>query len=107
MKPFVLCVAILPVMASAALGADAEAGKRLAQQECAVCHVVESNQRNETGAAPPFDVIARKFGADADTLMFDLMGPHAKMNFALRRRDAADVAEYIQSLVKDDIIDAE
>jgi mono/diheme cytochrome c family protein len=107
MKLFVLCVASLPVMASTALGADAEAGKRLAQQECAVCHVVESNQRNEIGEAPPFEIIARKFGADADTLLFDLMGPHAKMNFSLRRREAADVAEYIRSFAKDDIIDAE
>jgi hypothetical protein len=39
-------------------------------------------------------------------LVFDLMGPHAKMNFALGRREATNVAEYIQSLVKDDI-DAE
>jgi mono/diheme cytochrome c family protein len=103
MKLFTLCVASLPVMASAALGADAEAGKRLAQQQCAVCHIVEPNQRDEVGEAPSFDVIGRKFGADSDLLMFDLMGPHAKMNFALRRREAADVAEYIQSLVKDEI----
>jgi mono/diheme cytochrome c family protein len=104
MRLFVICcVASLPIMASAALGADADAGKRLAQQRCAVCHVVDANQRDEVADAPPFDVIARKFGADSDMLAFDLMSPHAKMNFALRPRDAADVAEYIRSLVTDEI----
>ena len=103
MRLFMLCcVASLPIMASAALGADVEAGKRLAQQRCAVCHVVGPNQRDEVAEAPPFDTIARKFGADSDMLLFDLMGPHAKMN-ALRRSDADDVAEYIRSLVKDEI----
>ena len=48
MRLFVLCcVAGVPMMASAALGADVEAGKRLAQQRCAVCHVVGPNQRDE------------------------------------------------------------
>jgi mono/diheme cytochrome c family protein len=104
MRLFMLCcVASLPIVASAALGADVEAGKRLAQQRCAACHVVDANQRSEVADAPPFEVIGRKFGADSDVLLFDLMGPHAKMNFALRRRDAANVAEYIQSLVKDEI----
>jgi mono/diheme cytochrome c family protein len=104
MRRFVICwVASLPIMASAALGADAEAGKRLAQQRCATCHVVDANQRDEVADAPPFDVIGRKFGADSDLLVFDLMGPHAKMNFRLRPGDADDVAEYIRSLVKDEI----
>ena len=104
MRLFLLCcVASLPIMASAALGADVDAGKRLAQQRCAVCHVVDASQRGEVADAPPFEVIGRKFGADFDMLEFDLMSPHAKMNFALRQRDAADVAEYIRSLVKDEI----
>ena len=103
MRLFLLCwVASLPVMASTALGADGEAGKRLAQQRCAMCHVIGPNQRDEVAQAPPFEAIARKFGPDTDVLLFDLMGPHAKMN-ALRRSDADDVAEYIRSLVKDEI----
>ena len=103
MRLFVLCcVAGLPIMASAALGADVEVGKRVAQQRCAACHVVGPNQRDEVAEAPPFDTIARKFGADSDMLLFDLMGPHARMN-ALRRSDADDVAEYIRSLVRDEI----
>ena len=103
MRLFVLCcVAGLPIMASAALGADVEAGKRVAQQRCAACHVVGPNQRDEVAEAPPFEAIARKFGPDSDMLLFDLMGSHAKMN-ALRRSDADDVAEYIRSLVRDEI----
>ena len=87
-------------MASAALGGDAEAGRRLAQQRCAVCHIVEPNQPDEVADAPPFVVIGRRFGDDQDMLVFNLMGPHAKMNFALGRRAATDVAEYIRTLLK-------
>jgi hypothetical protein len=53
---------------------------------------IEPNQRDEVGEAPPFEVIGRKFGPDSEMLIFDLMGLHAEMNFALRRRDAANVA---------------
>jgi mono/diheme cytochrome c family protein len=101
MRNFVLCcIASLPMMASAALAADAEAGRRLALQHCAVCHMVEPNQQDEIADAPPFAAIGRKFGADEDLLVFNLMGPHAKMNFALPRGEATDVAEYIGTLAK-------
>jgi mono/diheme cytochrome c family protein len=104
MRLFVLCcVASVALMASAALGADAEAGKRLAQQRCAVCHIVDANNRSEVADAPPFETIGRRFGGDSDMLLFDLISPHAKMNFALRPREAADVADYIRSLLKDEI----
>jgi mono/diheme cytochrome c family protein len=101
MRTLVLCcIASLPVMASAALGGDAEAGRRLAQRRCAVCHIVEPNQHDEVADAPPFVAIGRRFGDDQDMLVFNLMGPHAKMNFALGRRAATDVAEYIRTLLK-------
>ena len=95
------CAASIAFNASAALGADVEAGKRLAQQRCAVCHIVESNQRDEVADAPPFEAIGRRFGPDSDMLVFNLVGPHAKMNFGLRPREAGDVAEYIRALVYD------
>ena len=95
------CAASIAFNASAALGADVEAGKRLAQQRCGVCHIVEPNQRDEVAAAPPFEAIGRKFGPDSDMLVFNLVGPHAKMNFGLRPREAGDVAEYIRTLVFD------
>jgi hypothetical protein len=75
-------------VSSSALGADPDAGRRLAQLECAACHIVAPNQREELADAPPFEVIGRKFGFNFDMLVLSLMGPHAKMNFSLRRSEA-------------------
>jgi hypothetical protein len=33
-------------------------------------------------------------------LVFNLVGPHRKMNFALSRPEANDIAAYIQSLAR-------
>ena len=95
-----LCV-VLPLITSAARGGDAQQGKRLALMRCAVCHIVEPNQRDEIADAPPFMVIGSKFGFDPDALVFALVGPHAKMNFSLRRPEAEDVAAYIATLAGD------
>jgi mono/diheme cytochrome c family protein len=93
---FVLCLA-----ASSVLAADAESGKRLAQQRCAACHIVTGSPRNDFVAeAPPFLAIGRKYGFDTEAIAFNLVGPHAKMNFALTRPEANDVAAYIQSLAR-------
>ena len=101
MKMFVVCcVAGLPLVLSSALGADAEAGRRLAQLRCAACHIVAPNQGEEVADAPPFAVIGRKFGFNSDDLIFALVGPHAKMNFGLTRPDADDVAAYIATLAR-------
>jgi mono/diheme cytochrome c family protein len=86
---------------ASASGADIEAGRRLAQQRCAVCHIVTGSPRNDVVAeAPPFLVIGRKFGFDAEAIALNLVGPHARMNFALSRPEANDVAAYIQSLAR-------
>ena len=99
MKIFAICgIAWLPLLVSDAFAGDADAGKRLAQLQCAPCHIVVPNQRNEVADAPPFEVIARKFAGNADLLVANLMGPHAKMNFGLARNEAVDIAEYIRSL---------
>ena len=85
----------LALVASAALGADAESGRRLAQLRCAACHIVTASPRNDLVAdAPPFLAIARKYGSDTDSLVFNLVGPHAKMNFALSRPDRVTVRVY-------------
>ena len=47
-----LCV-VLPLITSAARGGDAQQGKRLALMRCAVCHIVEPNQRDEIADARP------------------------------------------------------
>ena len=95
-----LCV-VLPLIASAAYAGDAQKGKYLAEIRCAVCHIVEPNQRQEIADAPPFMVIGSKFGFDSDALVFALVGPHAKMNFGLGRPEADDVAAYIATLAGD------
>jgi mono/diheme cytochrome c family protein len=92
---------MLPFIASAAYGGDAQRGKRLAEIRCAVCHIVEPNQRDEVAEAPPFMAIGAKFGFSPDDLVFALVGPHAKMNFSLNRREADDVAAYISTLASD------
>jgi mono/diheme cytochrome c family protein len=93
------CCLGLVLTASGARAADVESGKRLAQQRCAACHIV--SPRNDLIAdAPPFLVIGRKYGFDSEALVFNLVGPHAKMNFALSRPEANDIAAYIQSLAR-------
>jgi mono/diheme cytochrome c family protein len=95
------CCLGLALAASTALAADAESGKRLAQLRCAACHIVTPSARNDLVAdAPPFLVIARKYGSDTEALVFNLVGPHAKMNFSLSRPEANDVAAYIGSLAR-------
>jgi mono/diheme cytochrome c family protein len=102
MKPnAVLALTALLLAATSANAADLEAGRRLAQQRCAACHIVTGSPRNDLVAdAPPFIVIGRKYGFDAEAIALNLVGPHAKMNFALSRPEANDVAAYIQSLAR-------
>jgi mono/diheme cytochrome c family protein len=101
MKVMTLLCCLAPFFVSSlALGADPEAGRRLAQLECAACHIVAPNQREELADAPPFEVIGIKFGFNFDMLVLSLMGPHAKMNFSLRRPEAADIAAYIGTLAR-------
>jgi cytochrome c len=78
--------------------ADAERGKRLAQDHCAACHTIAPHARNEVANAPPFDVIGRKYGFDADRIAHAIAGPHPKMNFSPQRGEAADIAAYIAEL---------
>jgi mono/diheme cytochrome c family protein len=91
-----MCFAVV----SSACAGDAEAGRRLAQLRCVACHVVDQNQRNEIADAPPFAAIGRKFDFNYDSLVLALAGPHAKMNFSLRKSDADDVAAYIATLAR-------
>jgi mono/diheme cytochrome c family protein len=86
--------------ASAALAADADNGKRLAETRCVICHIVSPSERRVVTDAPPFEAIARKYAANPDTLAFSIMNPHPRMNVTLTRREAQDVAAYINTLAK-------
>jgi len=77
---------------------DAERGKRLAQMHCVACHEVTPPARKVVAAAPPFEVIGRKYDFDATVIAATIAGPHRKMNFSPRPDDAADIAAYIATL---------
>jgi mono/diheme cytochrome c family protein len=84
---------------TSAFGADAENGLRIARQWCASCHVVQSNQRTASDAAPPFATIARIPDFNASKIAFFLLYPHPKMpDMPLTRDEAADLAAYIATL---------
>ena len=93
---------LLPAMlaASGALAADADSGKRLAEMRCVTCHTVSPSERRVVTDAPPFEAIARKFASNPDTLAFSITDPHPRMNVTLTRREAQDIAAYINTLAK-------
>ena len=93
---------LLPALlaASAALAADADNGKRHAEMRCVTCHIVSPSERRDVTEAPPFETIARKFASNPDTLAFSIVDPHPRMNVTLTRREAQDVAAYINTLAK-------
>jgi hypothetical protein len=64
------------------------------------CHVVASNQRRDVTDGAPFEVIARKFATSPEALAFSLLDPHPRMNVMLTRREAQDIAAYINTLAK-------
>lgn len=93
--------AIMLVMMAAAThtrAADAGRGQRLAESQCASCHSVAPPGRREVADAPPFAVIAGKYGYDADAIAQVIVGPHPKMNFSPQADEAADIAAYIATL---------
>jgi mono/diheme cytochrome c family protein len=85
-------------VAQAAMGADADNGKRLAQARCSNCHIVIPGQRDELANSPPFEIIAGKFRSNPDMLIYAILDPHPRMNFIPTRREAEDIAAYINTL---------
>ena len=94
----ILCAAAL--CAQSATAADADNGKRLAQQHCSLCHIVEPNQRQELANSPPFETIAQKYGNSPEAIAFAILAPHPRMNMTLSRREAEDLAAYVATLAK-------
>jgi mono/diheme cytochrome c family protein len=92
-----LIVLAIACLASSAPAADADRGRRLAQEHCASCHAV-TTPRNEVSDAPPFSVIGRKYGSAAPAIAAAILGPHPRMNFAPVPADADDIAAYIGAL---------
>ena len=96
--PSLLAATLTPL---AAVDPDADNGKCIAEMRCVTCHIVSSPiQRRDVSDAPPFEVIARKFATSPETLAFSLLDPHPRMNVMLTRREAQDIAAYINTLAK-------
>jgi mono/diheme cytochrome c family protein len=95
---FLLLPAIF--VAPQALAADAANGKRLAEMRCVTCHVVAPGARRDVTDAPSFDAIARKFELQPQMLAFSMLDPHPRMNVAMTRREAEDIAAYINTLAR-------
>ena len=58
------------------------------------------SQRRDVTDAPPFELIARKFASNPETLAFAILDPHPRMNVALTPGEAQDIAAYINTLAK-------
>ena len=97
-----LCCLALPALlgATAALAADPGNGRRVAETRCTTCHRVGTDRPREVADAPPFEVIAQKYAVDPGRLAFSILEPHPRMSVALTRREAEDVAAYINTLAK-------
>jgi mono/diheme cytochrome c family protein len=87
-------------MGPAALAADADNGKRLAELRCVPCHALAQAPGRVVADAPPFETIARKFALQPEMLAFAILDPHPRMNVALTRREVEDIAAYINTLAK-------
>jgi len=98
MKHVCVVAMMLTCFPTATPATDIDNGRDIALRQCAACHSVTRPSSREVADAPPFEVIGRKNGFDPGSLAFALLDPHPKMNFALTRREAADVAAYISSL---------
>jgi mono/diheme cytochrome c family protein len=101
LRLFRLCLLLTALfVAPAAIAADADNGKRLAEARCVPCHAVAPTTRREVADAPPFEAIARKFAPQPEMLAFSLLNPHPRMNVALTRREVEDIAAYINTLAR-------
>lgn len=80
--------------------ADAAAGKALALQWCAACHLVADDQPRQSDAnLPAFRDIAARDGFSEAALAAFLGDPHPKMPaMSLGNREIGDLARYIASL---------
>jgi mono/diheme cytochrome c family protein len=96
-----VCICLLfPMFVAPALAADADTGRRLAEARCVTCHMVAPSPHRDVADAPPFDVIARKYEMQPEILAFAILDPHPRMNVALTRREAQDIAAYINTLAR-------
>ena len=95
----VVVVASLVTTSAFAAEADPAHGETLAKRWCTSCHLVGTDQKQATTDAPPFAAVANQPDFNSAKLAFFLLDPHPKMpNMALSRKEAVDLATYIETL---------
>jgi mono/diheme cytochrome c family protein len=95
-----LCLTIPITLAATAHAADVDNGRRLVEARCVSCHAIGVRERRQLSEAPPFPSIASKFASNSELLAYALLDPHPRMNEALTRREAQDIAAYIATLAR-------
>lgn len=79
---------------------DPAEGKKIAEQWCANCHLVSSDQEKASADVPTFMTIAGRSDAELEKLKFFLADPHGSPmpNFNLSRKEIEDILAYIKTL---------
>lgn len=101
--PVVIAGVLTAAMASAAHGADRVAGKKLALQWCAACHIVSEDQARASSVSLPsfYDMAKDPEWSEAALATF-LADPHPNMpDMNLGTIETANLAAYIRSLAPD------
>lgn len=89
---------LLLSMPAAGAEGDAAAGKDLATQWCASCHLVGDSSTTTDGGRP-FAALAKDPNATPDRLFVFLTQPHGGMReLSLSRQEIDDLIAYIESL---------
>jgi mono/diheme cytochrome c family protein len=95
------CLAVLPRTVLADPPARTGAGRQLAQQYCAECHVLDPNDVRGMTDAPAFAVLANRPGTTEQTLSRFIQRPHENIPDTGRPPAEADaIAAYIMNMRK-------
>jgi cytochrome c len=90
---------LLPGEAGAQGWGDVAAGRAMAEQWCAACHMVAPDQAQALADVPTFMDIARSADGDFEVLEGFLIDPHPPMpDMSLTRQEIRDIMAYFATL---------
>lgn len=102
MRPFLLSLALAAAAPSAwaqTVSGDPLLGERLAQQQCAECHLLRGAARATVSGVPAFHSVANDPHVTELGLRAFLSTPHYRMpDIVLTRREIDNLIAYIMSL---------
>ena len=84
-----------------AQGADAKAGQALAEQNCARCHAIGTDDESKLPIAPPLRSLSSKYALDnlQEAFAEGIVTGHNEMpEFRLQPKQIDDLLAYIQSI---------